>query len=78
MMNLVMFGYFATGRNFEELTSVNLKDMMFAQRVKEIEDELVPFGYIDDGISNQDEEVLGKEKSVWTVDHNFKSNMVGF
>jgi hypothetical protein len=78
MMNLVMFGYFATGRNFEELTSVNLKDMMFAQRVKEIEDELVPFGYIDDGISNQDEEVLGKEKSVWTVDHNFKSNIVGF
>jgi hypothetical protein len=78
MMNLVMFGYFATGRNFEELTSVNLKDMMFAQRVKEIEDELVPFGYIDDGISNQDEEILGKDKSVWTVDHNFKSNIVGF
>jgi hypothetical protein len=78
MMNLVMFGYFATGRNFEELTAVNLKDMMFAQRVKEIEDELVPFGYIDDGVSNQDEEILGKDKSVWTVDHNFKSNMVGF
>jgi hypothetical protein len=36
--------------------------MMFAQRVKEIEDELVPFGYIDDGISNQDEEILGKDK----------------
>jgi hypothetical protein len=78
MMNLVMFGYFATGRNFEELTTVNLKEMMFAQRVKEIEDELVPFGYIDDGVSNQDEEVLGKEKSIWTVDHNFKSNIVGF
>jgi hypothetical protein len=76
MMNLVMFGYFATGRNFEELTKVNLKDMMFAQRVKEIEDELVPFGYIDDGISNKDEDILGDNRSVWTVDHNFKINVI--
>jgi hypothetical protein len=75
MMNLVMFGYFATGRNFEELTTVNLKEMMFAQRVKEIEDELVPFGYIDDGISNADEEILGDNKSIWTVDHNFNFNV---
>jgi hypothetical protein len=77
MMNLVMFGYFATGRNFEELTTVNLKEMMFAQRVKEIEDELVPFGYIDDGISNNDKEILGDNKSIWKVNHDFKVD-VGF
>lgn len=73
MMNLVMFGYFATGRNFEELTTVNLKDMMFAQRVKEIEDELVPFGFINDG--QDDDENLDLDKSIWKSDKDYKINM---
>ena len=50
MMNLVLFGYFAVGNNFEELTDVNLKEMMFDQRMKEIEDDMVPFGFIEDGM----------------------------
>ena len=74
MMNLVMFGYFATGRNFEELTDINLKEMMFKQRMKEIENELVPFGYIDDG-QNDHEEVLGPDRSVWSIDERFKVDM---
>jgi len=50
MMNLVMFGYFATGNYFQELTDVNLKDMMFKQRMQEIENDVLPFGFVDDGI----------------------------
>jgi hypothetical protein len=74
MMNLVMFGYFATGRNFEELTDINLKQMMFEQRMKEIENDLVPFGYIDDG-NTDNEEILGPDKTIWSVDQNFKVDM---
>jgi hypothetical protein len=74
MMNLVMFGYFATGRNFEELTDINLKEMMFEQRMKEIENDLVPFGYIDDG-SVDHEEILGPDKTIWSVDEKFKVDM---
>ena len=50
MMNLVMFGYFATGNYFTQLTDVNIKNMMFEQQMKEIEDDVLPFGFIDDGI----------------------------
>ena len=50
MMNLVLFGFFAVGNNFEELTDVNLKEMMFEQRMKEIEDDVTPFGFIEDGM----------------------------
>lgn len=71
MMNLVMFGYFATGRNFEELTDINLKQMMFEQRMQEIENDLVPFGYIDNGNTDH-EEVLGPDRTVWSVDETFK------
>jgi len=56
MMNLVMFGYFATGNYFQELTDVNLKDMMFKQRMQEIENDVLPFGFIDDGMEQVQEE----------------------
>ena len=55
IMNLVMFGYFATSNNFEELTNVNFKEMMFHDRMKQIEEDIVPFGFIDDGSSYIDE-----------------------
>lgn len=56
MMTLVMFGFFATGTEFENMTSINLKQMMFEQRMKEIEDDVPPFGHIDDGIDAVEEE----------------------
>jgi len=50
VMNLVMFGYFATGNYFTQLTDVDIKNMMFEQQMKQIEDDVLPFGFIDDGI----------------------------
>jgi len=49
MMNLVMFGYFVGTQSFADETDVNIKQMLFDQRMKEIEDDLPPFGIIDDG-----------------------------
>lgn len=49
MMNLVMFGYFVSTQYFADMTDINLKDMLFKQRMREIEDDVVPFGFIDDG-----------------------------
>jgi hypothetical protein len=74
MMNLVMFGYFAVGNNFEELTDVNLKEMMFDQRMKEIEDDITPFGFINDG-TNDDENILEEDMGVWKVEKNFRVDM---
>ena len=34
------------------MTDINLKDMMFAKRMKAIEDDVPPVGYIDDGLDN--------------------------
>ena len=49
MMNLVMFGYFVSTQFFSDMTNINIKQMLFDQRMKEIDDDLVPFGFIDDG-----------------------------
>jgi len=70
MMNLVMFGYFSTSNNFAELTDINIKKMLFDQRMQEIDDDIVPFGFIDDGLEEvppTPEEVLGQQ---WALEYD--------
>jgi len=49
VMTLVMFGYFAQTQFFNDMTDINLKEMLFKQRMDEIEADIVPFGWVDDG-----------------------------
>lgn len=49
VMNLVMFGYFAMSNHFSDMTDINLKEYMFKQKIREIEEDVVPFGFVDDG-----------------------------
>ena len=49
MMNLVMLGYFVSTQMFSDMTDINLKQMMFENQMREIEDAIVPFGFVDDG-----------------------------
>jgi len=44
-----LFGYFVSGTYFRDMTDINLKEIMFSERMKEIEQDVVPVGFIDDG-----------------------------
>ena len=61
MMNLVLFGYFVSGTYFRDMTDINLKEIMFSDRMKEIEQDVVPVGFIDDG-SQYINEIENKEQ----------------
>jgi hypothetical protein len=62
MMNLVMFGYFSTTPFFAESTDVDMKGMLYAEKVKHIEDSLIPVG----SFSNNDyDEDSGPQWEVW-------------
>ena len=64
---LVMFGYFATSNYFGDLTNINLKEMMFKTRMKEIEDDVVPFGFTDDGLEDTERDLgLGQP---WAIEY---------
>ena len=69
MMNLVMFGYFCSTQYFTDMTDINLKEMMFKQRMKEIEDDLPGFGYQSTGMENivtmTEGQMMGRE---WAVE----------
>jgi len=63
MMNLVMFGWFTSTPFFAESTDVNMKHMLYQEKVKQLEDEVIPVGVMP----NYDEEVhpFGKGWQVW-------------
>ncbi|MDA7701640.1 terminase family protein [Gammaproteobacteria bacterium] len=65
MMNLVLFGYFTLGTQFSDLSDVNMKDLLFNQRMAEIENDMVPFGFVDDGL---DEIYKEPEPDPWSLE----------
>lgn len=68
MMNLVMFGYFVSTQYFADMTDINLKQMLFDQRMKEIEDDVVPFGFIDDGSEHMAQ--IETPSNSWAIEYD--------
>lgn len=68
MMNLVMFGYFASTQYFGDMTDINLKQMLFEQKMQEIEDDMVPFGFIDDG--SQYIQQIEEKDNPWAIEYD--------
>ena len=58
MMNLVLFGWYASTSMFLNETDINVREMLFAEKMQAIENEVLPFGLIDDG---RDEDVVQSE-----------------
>ena len=58
VMNFVLLGYLTSTTFFQELTDINIKKMMFDQRMQEIEEDVPPFGFRPDPV----EEITYEEK----------------
>lgn len=57
VMNLVLFGYLSNTTFFSDNLDINFRQHLHEQNMKAIEDDVLPFGIIDDGLSNDDPEV---------------------
>jgi len=73
VMNLVMFGYFASSSFFNDMTDINIKDMLFKQRMDEIEADVLPFGFTDDGLNDIPPEV-DKDRFGWALSDKWDLN----
>lgn len=62
MMPLVLFGWLTTNPYFKEITDVNLREIMYQQKIKQIEEDMLPVGFINDG---QDEEYFVESNDIW-------------
>ena len=65
VMTLVMFSWFVTTPYFQSLTDLELKKMLYDERQQMAEDDMVPFGIIDNGSPKV--ETFSEGGDIWTV-----------
>jgi hypothetical protein len=67
VMNLVMFGWYTSTPFFQEMTNIDIKNMLYAERSLEIENDLVPFGILPSNTDDEPvQEMLGGQ--MWNLE----------
>ena len=54
VMPLVLFSWAVTNPYFKELSDINIRQVIYENQIRMIEDQLTPFGFYDDGYSDND------------------------
>jgi hypothetical protein len=65
VMPLVLFSWLTTNPYFKELNNVNLREAMYQERIKQIEEDVVPFGFV---LTGTEEEYDVDSGDVWRQD----------
>jgi hypothetical protein len=74
-MPLVLFGWLTSNPYFKEITDVNLREIMYRQKIKQIEEEMLPVGFINDG---QQDEMFVDSGDVWSNNSEEKTLPQGY
>lgn len=53
VMTLVLFGWLVNQPYFKELNNVDLRQMVYQNQMRQIEDGLTPFGFYNDGTEQE-------------------------
>jgi len=66
VMGLVLFSWFSSQELFKELNNVDLRNKLYDTKMKQMEEELTPFGFIEDGQTEEFyQQVEGGE--IWQI-----------
>lgn len=63
VMNLVLFGFYATSYNFQQLTDIDVRKMMYEKKAAEIQADVPFFGVVSNPVAEEVEEI----KDPWNV-----------
>jgi hypothetical protein len=63
VMPLVLFAWLTTNPYFREITDRDLRKIMYEKKIKQIEEEMLPIGFINDG---QQEEMVLESDDLWS------------
>jgi hypothetical protein len=66
VMPLVLFSWLTTNTYFKELTNINIRKELYEARIKMIEDEVTPFGFINTG--EEEAQFVDSSGQTWTTD----------
>jgi hypothetical protein len=66
VMSLVMFSWFSSQEQFKELNDISLRKNLYDSQIQQIEDDLTPFGFIEDGVSDTEKYVV-EDGEIWQI-----------
>jgi hypothetical protein len=75
VMPLVLFSWLTTNSYFKELTNINLRKELYENRIKMIEEEVSPFGFINTGDDEDDHKIIDDTGQVW-YEERYKSDFL--
>jgi len=64
VMTLVVFAWVTSQKYFQDLTDTDIRTALYKEQMKEVEEQLMPFGIIDDGLGGNEPEI-DNEGNVW-------------
>ena len=73
VMTLVLFSWLVQQRYFKDLTNMDIREKLFSEQMKMLEDDLTPFGFINDGY--EDTSFVEQDGTRWKVDENVRVYM---
>ena len=74
VMPLVLFSWLTTNSYFKELTNINIRKELYEARIKMIEEEVTPFGFINNG--EEQNQLVDAGGQVWQVENYHKSDFL--
>jgi len=66
VMPLVLFSWLTTNTYFKELTNINIRKELYDARIRMIEDEVTPFGFINTG--EEETQFVDSSGQTWNID----------
>jgi hypothetical protein len=66
VMSLVLFSWFSSQDLFKDLNDIDLRTKLYDGQIQQIEDDLTPFGFIEDGIGDVSENIV-QGGEVWQI-----------
>ena len=69
VMSLILFAWCTTQQYFKDLLNMDVRKAMYKEKLQQIEEEMTPFGFIDNGMGDEFEQ--DSDGTLWkTVDED--------
>ena len=67
-MCLVIFAWLVQQEYFKEMTDQDIRRRIYEEQKNQIEQDMAPFGFIDDGLEQEQE--IDSQGNIWRIDMN--------
>ena len=74
VMCLVLLGWLTTQSMFNEFIEGSFRENLYEDKIKELEEEMTPFGFIDDGFDETS--FVDDDGTRWSVDNDNSDNLM--